>query len=118
MCSGSVILDNPLGTTLDLLAFPLKLHPGLKARPGPPSITVSALSRDTPAVEGFLFFPSWEVFAFVVAFAFRSSTKARFQNLAVDHSVPPAIYSVTELPTMIRCSDSPTARGGKALQSA
>ena len=66
----------------------------------------------------FLFFPSWEVFVFVVAFAFRSSTKARFQNLGVDHSVPPAIYSVTELPTMIRCSDSPTARGGKALQSA
>lgn len=68
----------------------------------------------------FLFFPSWEVFVFVLAFAFafRSSTKARFQNLGVDHLVPPAIYSVTELPTMIRCSDSPTARGGKALQSA
>jgi hypothetical protein len=28
--------------------------------------------------------------------------------------VPPAIYPVTSLPTMIRCSDSPTVRGGKA----
>jgi len=31
MCSGSVILDNSLGTTLDLLAHPLKPHPGLKS---------------------------------------------------------------------------------------
>jgi len=38
-----------------------------------------------------------EVFAFVVAVAvvLFSLTKARFQNRAVDHSVPPAIYSVT-----------------------
>jgi hypothetical protein len=41
----------------------------------------------------FFVFSFVEVFA--VAFVLCSLTKARFQNLAVDHSVPPAIYSVT-----------------------
>ena len=58
--------------------------------PGPPSITVSALSRDTWTCEGFAF-PFVEVFVLVLC----SSTKARLQNPAVDRSVPPAIYSVT-----------------------
>ena len=62
---------------------------------------MSALSRDTWTSEGFAF-PFVEVFDFV----FCSSTKARFQNPAVDASVPPAIYSVTKLPIMIRCPDS------------
>jgi hypothetical protein len=45
---------------------------------------------------------------------FAHATKARFQNRAVEALIPPTIYPVTRLPTMIRVSDSPTAQGGKA----
>src|SRR5579883_1078336 len=69
-----------------------------EAKGGAPSITVSALSRDTCPCEGFsgFAFPFVEGFGVGVAFDFCSSTKARFQNPAVDLLVPPAIYSVTD----------------------
>jgi hypothetical protein len=35
-------------------------------------------------------------------------------NPAVEKLVPPTIYSVTILPTMIRCSDAAITRGSKA----
>jgi len=42
------------------------------------------------------------------------STKARFVNRAMETLVPPTIYSVTALPTMIRFSEAAIARGSKA----
>jgi hypothetical protein len=49
---------------------------------GQPSITVSALSRDTSTSRKVLTFPFVEGFGFGVAFA--HATKARFQNPAVE----------------------------------
>jgi hypothetical protein len=85
---------------------PLKPTPGLS---GPPSITLSALSRDTWTREGFdLLFVEGLPLPLLLPLLFAHATKARFQNPAVERVVPPTIYPVTVLPTMIRCSDSPT----------
>src|SRR5262249_49858239 len=68
---------------------------------GPPSITVSALSRDTWTSEG-LAFPFIEILFLFSAHQPRPASRI----LRWIFSVPPAIYSVTQLPIMIRCSDS------------
>ena len=55
---------------------------------GPPSITVSALSRDTSTYRRFFFFLWWKVLVLVLLLGllllFAHATKARFQNPAVD----------------------------------
>src|SRR5208283_4795520 len=52
----------------------------------PPSITVSALSRDTTTSEGFCLFPSWKILPlFLPLLLFLAhATKARLQNPAVE----------------------------------
>ena len=73
---------------------------------GPPSITVSALSRDTSSSEGFDFpFVEGFVFALAVFSAHRPRPALRITQWKL---VPLTIYPVSELLTMIRCSDSPT----------
>ena len=42
------------------------------------------------------------------------ATQARFQNHAVEASSTHHLFGLL-LPTMIRCSDSPTSQGGEAL---
>ena len=68
----------------EALGFDVTALPGLKMRnrvyptlsqmrgkDGAPSITVSALSRDTTTGEGFCLFPSWKIFSwFVPCFCF------------------------------------------------
>lgn len=61
------------------------------------------------ALNSFSFFSYWKDFA--VALAFAHATAARFQNLAVEASSTNHLFGFS---TMIRCSDSPTLRGGKA----
>ena len=85
-----------------------------RARMGHPSITVSALSRDTWTGRKVLTFPFVEGFG--VAFAFAHATKARLRILRWNFGSP-TIYPVTPLPTMIRCSDSPTCSGRQGAQS-
>jgi hypothetical protein len=56
-----------------------------KQKSGPPSITLSALSRDTWTSEGFDFsLRGGFAVVFGVAFAFAHATKARVQNPAVE----------------------------------
>ena len=62
------------------------------ASPGPPSITVSALSRDTWTGEGFLIFPSWKVLGLRLLSLI--SPRLAFRILQWN-LVPPTIYPVT-----------------------
>src|SRR5712692_8842179 len=91
-----------------------------EARCGPPSITVSALSRDTSSgrvvnplpsrhlASGFAF-PLVEGFG--VAFVFCSFDQGPLLESRGGKLVPPTIYPVPLLPIMIRCSNSPTFSG-------
>jgi len=77
----------------------------------PPSMKASALSRDTSSrtTARVVFSLAERIFSLSCI-----STKARFVNRAMETLVPPTIYSVTALPTMIRSSDPAIARGSKA----
>jgi len=91
-------------------------HPSKTGLGGPPSITVSALSRDTCSRGGFVgfAFPFVEGFDFGVAFDVCSFGQGSRLRILQWNSVPLTIYPVSPLPIMIRCADSPTPRGGKA----
>src|SRR5271157_1810193 len=67
-----------------------------RRKDGAPSITVSALSRDTSSGRRVLTFPSWKVLILVLLLLllFAHATKARLQNPAVEQLVPPTIYSI------------------------
>jgi hypothetical protein len=86
---------------------------------GHPSITVSALSRDTYSREGFLgfAFPFVEDF-FLVLPLFLLIDQGPLLRISQWNGVPLTIYSVSRLAIRIRCSDSLTTQGGKVLQSA
>ena len=93
----------------DELTTPLKPKEGLN---GAPSITVSALSRDTWTSEGFAF-----PFVEVLFFDSRSLTKARFQNPAVDICSTSHLFghSTSDHDSWFRL---PARPGGKALHQA
>src|SRR5438105_14045889 len=78
---------------------------------GQPSITVSALSRHTSSDRRILGFPSWKILV-LLCFA-HDDPKLAFQNPTMELGSTNHLFGLL-LPTMIRCSDSPTARGGKA----
>jgi hypothetical protein len=103
-------------------------------RMGHPSITVSVLSRDTcsealamllclgRAPSGFDFpflgaFDFGVAVALDVAFVLCSFDQGSLLESCGGTLVPPTIYPITLLPTMIRCSNSPTCSGRQGAQS-
>src|SRR5713226_1900111 len=108
------------------MCVPLPTPTFQKARPGAPSITVSALSRDTYSVRGGPLipattrgfdFPFLELLVLRLRLLFAHSTQGSLSESRGGSFGSTNHLSDHGLPTMIRCSDSPTVSGRQGAQS-